>query len=278
MLNQLETKTTRSSRWMLAIGALLLLSAALVLSGCQSQGDAQTPVAEASEGEMEMSSDTEMEAADHAGHAMVSEEDAKPEYDQPSPVELNVSRGAEIGKVYEAFLSPQQEGDDESDTPAMAPEVFKSSKPGVPREERPSRGHGVLSFTNDLSRAYVHMEVSGVILEDVEMFHIHCGRPGQLGPIIVDFALVGDVNSYFEDGVFTMEITNEMIDATVDHGDGLLGLATAGCPITAALPTDKVKTIAGMELIAQQGELYFNLHTSGQLFFGDIRGQLYPVE
>jgi hypothetical protein len=40
---------------------------------------------------------------------------------------------------------------------------------------------------------------------------------------------------------------------------------------------DRVKTIAGMALIAEQGELYYNLHTKGQTFFGDIRGQLTPV-
>jgi hypothetical protein len=33
-----------------------------------------------------------------------------------------------------------------------------------------------------------------------------------------------------------------------------------------------------MELIARQGELYFNLHTSGQVYFGDIRGQFVAVE
>ena len=56
-----------------------------------------------------------------------------------------------------------------------------------------------------------------------------------------------------------------------------MGAFTAGCPIVQSLPLDKVKTIAGMALIAQQGELYFNLHTKGQTFFGDIRGQLQPV-
>ena len=56
-----------------------------------------------------------------------------------------------------------------------------------------------------------------------------------------------------------------------------MGAFTAGCPIVQTLPLDKVKTIAGMALIAQEGELYFNLHTKGQTFFGDIRGQLQPV-
>lgn len=42
-------------------------------------------------------------------------------------------------------------------------------------------------------------------------------------------------------------------------------------------PLDRVKTVAGMATIAREGELYFNLHTTGQNFFGDIRGQLDAV-
>ena len=75
-----------------------------------------------------------------------------------------------------------------------------------------------------------------------------------------------------------MVVTNEDIVANTDHGEGIVGAFTAGCPITLALPTDKVKTIAGMHTIAAEGELYFNLHTKGQTFFGDIRGQLLQVE
>ena len=29
--------------------------------------------------------------------------------------------------------------------------------------------------------------------------------------------------------------------------------------------------------LAEQGELYFNLHTTGQTYFGDIRGQIHPA-
>jgi hypothetical protein len=39
----------------------------------------------------------------------------------------------------------------------------------------------------------------------------------------------------------------------------------------------KVKTVAGMEYIARLGELYFNMHTKGHMFYGDLRGQLIPV-
>jgi hypothetical protein len=31
-----------------------------------------------------------------------------------------------------------------------------------------------------------------------------------------------------------------------------------------------------MAEIAMERELYFNLHTTGQTYFGDIRGQIYP--
>ena len=73
-------------------------------------------------------------------------------------------------------------------------------------------------------------------------------------------------------------LTNEDLVAVIDHGHGILGILTAGCPIIPSIPTDRVRTIAGMALIAERGELYFNLHTKGQMFFGDIRGQLSPVQ
>ena len=71
-----------------------------------------------------------------------------------------------------------------------------------------------------------------------------------------------------------VEVTNDDITATTDHRHGIVGAFTDGCPIVPAIPLDKVKTVGGMQYIAEQGELYFNLHTKGQTFFGDIRGQL----
>lgn len=207
-------------------------------------------------------------------HTTASADEHPPELEMASPIKLNPAAGTEIGAVYEAFLSPEQEGDDEEDTPAIAPDVFKSTAPSVPRALRTSRGHGVLSFTNDLSAAYLHLAVENVDPSEIVMFHIHCGRPGQLGPIVVDFGLKGDLTQYFADGVFTTEIRNEDIVATSDHGKGIVGAFTAGCPIHLATPLDKVKTVGGLQFIAEQGELYFNLHTVGQTFFGDIRGQL----
>lgn len=235
----------------------------LILSGC---------------GLIENGAEAEANTSEHTGHGMAAAESHTPEVTLESPIPLDPSKGKEIGFFYETYLSPEQEGEDEEDTPELAPEVFKSTAPSVPRSKRASHGHGVLSFTNDMSEAYVHVAVENVNPEDIVMFHIHCGKPGQLGPIIVDFGLKGDFAQYFADGMFTMNVTNEDIVATTDHGEGLVGAFTAGCPITLALPLDKVKTIAGMHTIAEEGELYFNLHTKGQTFYGDIRGQLLKVE
>ncbi len=210
--------------------------------------------------------------------AVTAGNEARPELAERGPIELNPAQGQEIGAMYEAFLSPHQEGGEEADTPAAIPAQFRSTAPSVDRNDRPSRGHGVLTFTKDLSKAYVYVAVEGVELEEIVMFHIHCGRPGQLGPILVDFGLAGDLKEFMADGFLALEITNEDIVAVTDHSQGLIGAFTSGCPIVPAIPMDKVKTIAGMELIARQGELYFNLHTAGQTFFGDIRGQLYLVE
>ncbi|MEM1236229.1 MAG: CHRD domain-containing protein [Pseudomonadota bacterium] len=195
-----------------------------------------------------------------------------------SGIALDPARGSEIGAVFETWLSPQQEGGEERDTPRIVPQVFQSTAPSVDRNERTSRGHGTLAFTRDLSRAYAHVKIENVDPEDINMFHIHCGRPGQLGPIIVDFGIEHDVSELFADGELSLEITNEDIVAVTDHGHGVIAALTAGCPIIPAIPGDRVVTVAGMAQIAFERELYFNLHTKGQTYFGDIRGQLYLVE
>ncbi|MEL6701715.1 MAG: CHRD domain-containing protein [Pseudomonadota bacterium] len=199
------------------------------------------------------------------------------ELDMSPPLALDPAGGGAAGDLYQAWLSPHQEGGEEEDTPRIVPDMFQSTAPSTPRDARPSRGHGTLLFARDYSRAWVHLAIEGVAIDQIAMLHIHCGKPGQLGPIIIDFGIEHDVTAVFEDGVFATEITNADITAVTDHGHGLVGAVTAGCPIIPAVPTDKVKTIAGLAHIAAEGELYFNLHTFGQMYFGDIRGQLKPV-
>ncbi len=270
--------------WTKAIGAIAVMTVLLGLSGCQTpappfQND-QVQATSVGRADAEAATEVTQQTTDadaQTSHMANSSDGHRAELVRESPIELDPSRGQEIGSIFEAFLSPHQEGGEEEDTPSLAPDVFKSTAPSVARNERRSRGHGVLSFTNDMSKAYVHVAIEEVEPEDIVMFHIHCGRPGQLGPIIVDFALAGDLQEYWADNVLTLEITNDDIVATANHGEGLIAAFTAGCPIVSALPLDKVKTISGMETIARKGELYFNLHTKGQTFFGDIRGKLQPV-
>jgi hypothetical protein len=197
---------------------------------------------------------------------------------EPPPVTLDPAGGSAVGASFQAWLSPHQEGAEEDDVPALAPADLKSTAPSVPRNERTSRGHGMVRFSRDLSRAWVDIAVENVKAEDIVLFHIHCGRPGMLGPIIVDFGMKHDLPAEFADGRFSVEVHNEDIEHVVDHGHGFVGFLTAGCPIFPENPVDRVRTIAGMETIAREGELYFNLHTKGQTFFGDIRGQLRPMD
>ncbi len=212
-------------------------------------------------------------SGDEEGHvALAPKGEIEPVFD----IGLDPLAGGEVDVVYQAWLSPQQEAEEESDVPAGAPAVFLSTEPSTPREERESRGHGTVAFNRERSRAYVHLEIANIDPDDIVLAHLHCGKPGQLGPIIVDFGATGDVADYFADGVLSYEITNEDVAAGT-HGHGIVGAFTAGCPILLVNPADRHRTIAGMELIASQGELYFNIHTAQQTFYGDIRGQLEAV-
>ncbi|MFL5381793.1 MAG: CHRD domain-containing protein [Longimicrobiaceae bacterium] len=204
----------------------------------------------------------------------------------PAPAaSLTPARGKEVGMVFEAWLSPWQEGDEEANTPSSTPAKFRSTTPSQTRAQREAAGHrahGLLRFSNDLSRAWVDVKVEGVDLSAVNMFHIHCGRPGILGPIVVDFSQATDVKQNLADGTFSVEVTDEHIVKTSKAGEGLVGVATMGCVIPSpSLGSNgpvKYSTIAGLARLARDGELYFNLHTTGQTYFGDLRGQLHPAE
>lgn len=197
---------------------------------------------------------------------------------------LDPGRGKDIGMVFESYLSPHQEPDEEENTPKTTPKVFQSTTPSLSRAAREAaghRGHGQVRFSKDLSRVFIEVNVEGIDPASVNMFHIHCGKPGILGPILVDFSLATDLKSNLADGVFTVEIKNEHIVKTVEHAHGALGAFTMGCvipsPSLGSVKPTKVSTVAGMLQLALERELYFNLHTTGQTYFGDIRGQIHPV-
>ena len=83
--------------------------------------------------------------------------------------------------------------------------------------------------------------------------------------------------------MLSVELKNEPIAATVAQGDhhGVVEGFTRGCiigsPSLESTKPAKVMTIGGLAELAIDRQLYFNLHTTGQTYYGDIRGQLHPV-
>lgn len=184
---------------------------------------------------------------------------AAPASASPAPAaSLDPSRGKEVGLVYESYLSPWQEGDEEANTPSSTPTQFRSTTASQTRAQREAaghRGHGLLRFSNDLSRAWVDVRVEGVDLAAVNMFHIHCGRPGILGPIVIDFSLAGDLKQNLADGTYSVELTDEHLVKTAEAGKGLVGVATMGCvipsPSLGSNTPVKTSTIAGLAHLAE---------------------------
>jgi hypothetical protein len=186
------------------------------------------------------------------------------------------SLGASTFYVYESFLSPLQEGGEESETPKLLQKSLGATAPSTPREERKSRGHGQVRFARDLSKAYVDVEIQGVNAADILMFHIHCGPPGFLGPVIIDFSEFGTLSKTMEAGKLSVVLTNKNVKFIKDM-PGLKPSLPEACPVDKGLPLAQVKTIGGLEHLARKGVLYFNLHTKAHTYYGEMRGQLYLV-
>ena len=114
--------------------------------------------------------------------------------------------------------------------------------------------------------------------EDILMFHIHCGPPGLLGPIIVDFGESESPAKKLANGKMTVELTNKNITFVKDMPKGLKGLTLPeSCPTEPGMPVQS-KTIAALEYLARKGVLYFNLHTKAHTYYGEMRGQIYPAK
>jgi len=183
--------------------------------------------------------------------------------------------GASTFTTYEGWMSPAQQPGEESEVPKPLEKSLGATKPSTPRAERKSRGWGRVRFSKDLSRAYVDVEIKGVDPADILMFHIHCGPPGGLGPIMVDLGKFGDLTKTLAGGKLSVEVTNADLTWTSMLPKGLKGLTLPeSCPVEPGWPI-QVKTLAGMEYLARKGVLYFNLHTKAHTYYGEMRGQLY---
>jgi hypothetical protein len=184
--------------------------------------------------------------------------------------------GATTFTLYEAYLSPAQEPGEESETPKLLQKSLGATAPSTPRENRKSRGHGQIRFAKDLSKAYVDVQIDGVNPADILMFHVHCGPPGVLGPIVVDFSEFGSLSKTLAEGKLSVELTNKNITYVKDMMGMKSGLPES-CPAELGFAT-QTRTIAGLESLARKGVLYFNLHTKAHTYYGEMRGQLYAAQ
>jgi hypothetical protein len=166
---------------------------------------------------------------------------------------------------YQAFLSPQQE-------------------PG-PDTGSNIRGVAEITFDAFLTKAHVEVLFFHINVDNITAFHIHCGPPSTLGPVIVnfaDFVASGDVRDLISNRRVSVTVTNDkltFIDTLPDDPPDTPRLPE-GCPNNIFLP-GQANTIAALEALARLGVLYFNFHTSTfgdtSEFFGEMRGQVYPV-
>lgn len=191
-----------------------------------------------------------------------------------------LAQGATTFTVYEGFMSPPQQPGEESDASKIGEKIGGvpgATQPSIPRDQRPSRGYGQLRFTKDLTRAYVDVEIAGVNPADIMMFHIHCGPPGVLGPIILDLGTYGDLTKTLANGKLSVEVTNKNIVFVRDMPHGLKPTLPESCPVEIGFPTQSM-TVAAMEYLARKGVLYFNLHTKANSYYGEVRGQIYAAD
>jgi len=185
--------------------------------------------------------------------------------------------GATTYISYEAFMSPAQQPGEESDVPKPLEKSLGATKPSTPRAQRPSRGWGKVRFTRDFTTALIDVEIKGVDPAEIIMFHIHCGPPGVLGPILVDLGKTGAASQKLANGKLSLKISNDDLTWTSMLPKGVKQLTLPeSCPVEPGYPT-QTKTLIGMEYLARKGLLYFNLHTHAHTYYGEMRGQLFPA-
>jgi CHRD domain len=164
---------------------------------------------------------------------------------------------------YEAYLNPAQE---------LGPASGSKAK-----------GYGRLRFPKNLTKGDINVQLADIDPANVTAFHIHCGTPDVLGPIIVNFDQFGDFKKTIVNGSFSASVTNEKLTfikqppPPPNLSGGFKLPLPEGCPSDIIIPA-QINTIAGMEALARKGVLYFNLHTKGHEFYGEMRGQIYPVQ
>ncbi len=185
--------------------------------------------------------------------------------------------GATTYITYESFMSPAQQPGEESEVPRPLEKSLGATKPSTPRAQRASRGWGKVRFTRDFTAALVDVEIKGVDPADILMFHIHCGPPGSLGPVLVDLGKFGPLSKTLASGKLSVKLGNADLTWGSMLPRGFKPSLPESCPVEVGFPI-QTKTLVGMEYLARRGLLYFNLHTKAHTYYGEVRGQLYPAK
>lgn len=178
-------------------------------------------------------------------------------------VAQNQQFGEQSFTEYEGYLHPAQEPD--------------------PKLDSKANGYGRVSFPKNLSSGKIDVQMSGIDPANITAFHIHCGSPGVLGPIVVNFDQFGEFKKTIVDGRLSASLVNKGLTFVKQPppppslSGGFKLPLPEGCPSDINFPVQQVNTIAGLEALARKGALYFNLHTKGHEFYGELRGQIYPV-
>lgn len=182
---------------------------------------------------------------------------------------------------YEAFCCPQQEPDDEINTPKLAAVAsgFVSNGNSVPRELRKARAYSSLKFRKDLSKCYVYIKIKNVKSSDIKRMHIHVGAPNVLGPIIVKFEALIDIAEELADGSMRITLTNkDIIRFTMGESSEKFPCCGPCDPVTVNGSLLESSTVAALDYLARNGLLYINFHTDAESFFGLMRGQYYAKD
>jgi len=156
-------------------------------------------------------------------------------------------------RKFEAFLSGEQE---------FTPPCSGLGNPpcGVVTD---TTARFTLRVNRDFSEAHFRLVVHNGV--QVTQAHLHCGRPGQNGPIVV--FLFPDTPPA-SPGI---DINGELAEGTLTNADFTEVNATPDCSAAIGRP---VNNLASLAVAARDGLIYANVHTAAH-GSGEARGQLF---
>ncbi len=138
------------------------------------------------------------------------------------------------------------------------PDAPTTPSPGVTTQ---TTGDVVVRVAEDLSSFAFVLNVNNGT--GVTQAHLHCGRPGQNGPVVVFLSPLNaegqDVNGLLAEG----KRTNADIEAGAEECEALIGRP--------------VRNVASLTAAAFDGLIYANVHTIANPA-GEVRGQLIPAD